>query len=158
MYSPPHAHTNPSPQDDLERLRAVYEQFLALFPLCYGYWKKFADSEARHGSTEASLAVFERGVCATPYSMDLWAHYAAAKRAHGGSVDDVRRCVLRASSVAVLLQAMETTAPCWSIDAAAVHSRPCACTLGCWLRYLPKPCLLAVAQESVHAACHARWF
>jgi pre-mRNA-processing factor 39 len=77
-------------QDDLERMRAVYEPFLAAYPLCYGYWKKYADAENRHGNVEAALAVYERGVAATPYSMDLWVQFATYKKANGGTPEEVR--------------------------------------------------------------------
>lgn len=83
------------PQNDIERLRAVYEPFLSAFPLCYGYWKKYADAEHRHGNVEVAVAVYDRGVTATPRSMDLWGHYAAYRRANAaGNPDDIRRCVL----------------------------------------------------------------
>lgn len=78
------------PQDDLERLRAVYEPFLAAYPLCYGYWKKYADAENRHGNVEAALAVYERGVAATPYSMDLWVQFATYKKGNGGTPEEIR--------------------------------------------------------------------
>lgn len=79
-------------QDDLDRLKAVYEPFLASFPLCYGYWKKYADAEARNQNIATAMHIFERGTSATPYSMDLWCHYAAFKKLNGGSPEDVRRC------------------------------------------------------------------
>ncbi|KAJ9524287.1 hypothetical protein QJQ45_008511 [Haematococcus lacustris] len=82
--------------DDLERLRAVYEPFLAAYPLCYGYWKKYADAEDRHGNVDGALQVFERGTAATPYSMDLWGHFANYKKNHGGVPDDVRGIYERA--------------------------------------------------------------
>jgi len=80
-------------QDDIERIRAVYEPFLAAFPLCYGYWKKYADAENRHSNVDGALQVYDRGVSATPHSMDLWGHYAAFKKANSGTPDDVRRQV-----------------------------------------------------------------
>ena len=80
-----------SPQDDIQRLREVYEPFLAAYPLCYGYWKKYADAEMRHQSLEGAMQAYERGVAATPYSMDLWGHYATFKKANGGSPDEVRK-------------------------------------------------------------------
>ncbi|KAG2435879.1 hypothetical protein HXX76_007074 [Chlamydomonas incerta] len=77
--------------EDAEKMRAAYDAFLAEYPLCYGYWKKYADAELRHGSAEAAAAVYERGVVATPYSADLWAHYAAFKKGlPEATPDDVR--------------------------------------------------------------------
>ncbi len=77
-------------QGDIAQLRAVYDGFLAEYPLCYGYWKKYADAEQRHSSPEASAAVFERGVAAISSSVDLWGHYAACRQAAGASADEVR--------------------------------------------------------------------
>ena len=78
-------------QGDIARIREVYDAFLAQYPLCFGYWKKFADAEARHASADAAAAVYERGVAAVPYSVDFWGHYAAFKAANGASQEDVRR-------------------------------------------------------------------
>lgn len=77
-------------QDEVDKIRTVYDSFLALYPLCYGYWKKYADAENRHQNVEGALQVYERGVAATPYSVDLWNHYATYKRTVGGTADDVR--------------------------------------------------------------------
>mmetsp|Transcript_19755 Transcript_19755/g.55127 ORF Transcript_19755/g.55127 Transcript_19755/m.55127 type:complete len:737 (+) Transcript_19755:15-2225(+) len=85
--------------DDIERIRAVYEPFLAAFPLCYGYWKKYADAEHRHGNVDAALQVYDRGVTATPHSLDLWGHYAAYRKANGGTPDDVRSVYERGVAV-----------------------------------------------------------
>ena len=79
-------------QGDIAQLRAVYDGFLAEYPLCYGYWKKYADAEQRHSSPEAAAAVFERGVAAIGHSVDLWNHYAACRQAAGASQEEVRGC------------------------------------------------------------------
>lgn len=83
-------------QGDIAQLRAVYDGFLAEYPLCYGYWKKYADAEQRHSSPEAAAAVFERGVAAISSSVDLWGHYAACRQTAGASADEVRGCARRA--------------------------------------------------------------
>lgn len=81
-------------QDDLEKLRTSYDAFLERWPLCYGYWKKYADAEHRHGSSERSINVFERGVTATPCSVDVWVHYAAYLKTDSPTAPEpVRRCV-----------------------------------------------------------------
>eukprot|EP00798_Chlamydomonas_sp_ICE-L_P021455 gene21455-28424_t len=86
--------------DEIERIRKVFEDFLKYFPLCYGYWKKYADAEGRHGKGDSSrcIAVFERGVAATPYSIDLWGHYATYKKSISDSPDEVRRIFERGLS------------------------------------------------------------
>ena len=79
-------------QDDISRLRAVLDPFLSEYPLCYGYWKKYADAESRHGNADVAEHVYERGVAAIAYSTDLWGHYAAFKQGQPeATADDVRR-------------------------------------------------------------------
>ncbi|CAN1270170.1 Pre-mRNA-processing factor 39-1 [Linum perenne] len=49
-------------QDKIPKIRGVYDAFLAEFPLCYGYWKKYADHEARLGDMDKVVEVYERAV------------------------------------------------------------------------------------------------
>ncbi|KAG3163188.1 hypothetical protein PI126_g5652 [Phytophthora idaei] len=74
-----------------EAVETTYDRFLAEFPLCFGYWNKYAQYEHRLGSrtredglgTVATLAeakqkaceVYERGVVAVRYSVDMWMKY-----------------------------------------------------------------------------------
>lgn len=37
-------------QTDIEAAREAYDAFLAHYPYCYGYWRKYADFEKRNGS------------------------------------------------------------------------------------------------------------
>ncbi|KAK3285207.1 pre-mRNA splicing factor [Cymbomonas tetramitiformis] len=60
---------------EIAKIQRVYDSFLGEFPLCYGYWKKYADQEKSAGNPEAIVSVYERGVAAIPYSVDLWVHY-----------------------------------------------------------------------------------
>lgn len=66
-----------SPPDAIALFRAVYDAFLAKFPLFFGFWKKYAHLEFTIGGTEVSEHVYERGVSAVPLSTDLWASYCA---------------------------------------------------------------------------------
>ncbi|KAG8640258.1 hypothetical protein MANES_13G040100v8 [Manihot esculenta] len=61
--------------DNILKIRKVYDTFLAEFPLCYGYWKKYADHEARVGSMDKVVEVYERAVLGVTYSVDIWLHY-----------------------------------------------------------------------------------
>ena len=79
-----------SVQGDIVKLREVYDGFLAEFPLCYGYWKKYADAEQRNGSPELATSVFERGTAAIPYSVDLWGHMCTYKIQQKASAEEVR--------------------------------------------------------------------
>ncbi len=81
------------PQNDPTRLRETYDGFLAAFPLCYGYWQKFADAEARFRGAEEAQGVYERGVVAISNSVDLWLHYCQFKQSIAAPPDTVRRCV-----------------------------------------------------------------
>ena len=77
-------------QGDLLLLRQVYDSFLAEYPLCYGYWKKYADAEDKYSSPEWAVHVYERGTAAVPYSVDLWGHFCMYKQSIGAAPDDVR--------------------------------------------------------------------
>ena len=74
----------------VEKIRAVYDAFLAEFPLCYGYWKKYADAETRLAGGAKTGEVYERGVAAVPYSVDLWTHYCAHAVGARADADHVR--------------------------------------------------------------------
>ncbi|XP_068596551.1 pre-mRNA-processing factor 39 [Brachionichthys hirsutus] len=55
--------------------RRALEAFLVRYPLCYGYWKKFADLERREGNNMKAEEVCIRGLRVIPLSVDLWIHY-----------------------------------------------------------------------------------
>ena len=84
-------------QNDIGKAREVFDQFLARFPLCYGYWSQYANAEASFG--DKAEAVWERGVTATPYSTALWLAYIDShQKGEGSSADSVRACVPRPPS------------------------------------------------------------
>lgn len=62
-------------QEVISKIEKAYDAFLAEFPLCYGYWKKYADDEAKLGSPEKVVDVYERAVKAVTYSVDMWVNY-----------------------------------------------------------------------------------
>lgn len=62
-------------QNDTERIFSVYDAFLSEFPLCYGYWKKYADHRARLGTIDKVVEVYERAVQSATYSVGLWVNY-----------------------------------------------------------------------------------
>ena len=61
------------------------------FPLCYGYWKKYTDHEARFNEPGKVEEVFERAVIAVAYSVDMWMYYATYKAKVSSDPDEVRR-------------------------------------------------------------------
>uniref|UniRef100_J3LLA6 Suppressor of forked domain-containing protein n=1 Tax=Oryza brachyantha TaxID=4533 RepID=J3LLA6_ORYBR len=62
-------------ESNILKLRKVYDAFLAEFPLCFGYWKKYADHEARLDGVTKVIEVYERAVLAVTYSVDIWYNY-----------------------------------------------------------------------------------
>ncbi|TKY62316.1 Cysteine-rich repeat secretory protein 3 [Spatholobus suberectus] len=78
-------------EDNILKIRRVYDAFLAEFPLCYGYWKKYADHEARLGSIDKVVEVYERAVQGVTYSVDMWLHYCIFAINTYGDPDTVRR-------------------------------------------------------------------
>ncbi|KAL1834866.1 hypothetical protein ACET3Z_004517 [Daucus carota] len=75
----------------ISKIRKVYDAFLAEFPLCYGYWKKYADHEERMGSSDKVIEVYERAVQGVTYSVDMWLHYCVFAINTYGDPDTVRR-------------------------------------------------------------------
>ncbi|XP_077443464.1 pre-mRNA-processing factor 39 isoform X4 [Stigmatopora argus] len=59
----------------LQAVRKSFDVFLLRYPYCYGYWKKYADIEKRHGNIHVAEEVYRRGLQAIPLSVDLWLHY-----------------------------------------------------------------------------------
>uniref|UniRef100_A0A7N0TQA8 Pre-mRNA-processing factor 39 n=1 Tax=Kalanchoe fedtschenkoi TaxID=63787 RepID=A0A7N0TQA8_KALFE len=78
-------------EDNIVKIRKVYDAFMSEFPLCYGYWKKYADHEARFGSTEKVVEVYERAVQGVTYSVDIWLHYCTFTISSFGDQETVRR-------------------------------------------------------------------
>ncbi|CDY18203.1 BnaC05g02260D [Brassica napus] len=83
-------------QDNIAKIRKVYDTFLAEFPLCYGYWKKYADHEARVGAMDKVVEVYERAVQGVTYSVDIWVHYCTFAINTYGDPDTIRRLFERA--------------------------------------------------------------
>ncbi|XP_047319841.1 pre-mRNA-processing factor 39-2-like isoform X2 [Impatiens glandulifera] len=75
----------------ISKIRRVYDAFLLEFPLCYGYWKKYADHEARFGSIDRVMEVYERAVLGVTYSVDIWLHYCTFAITTYGDPDTIRR-------------------------------------------------------------------
>ncbi|KAF5822069.1 putative tetratricopeptide-like helical domain superfamily [Helianthus annuus] len=88
--------TEKTAEDNIMKIRKVYDTFLAEFPLCYGYWKKYADHEARLGYMDKVVEVFERAVHGVTYSVDMWLHYCVFAINTYGDPDTVRRLFERA--------------------------------------------------------------
>ncbi|XP_061961590.1 pre-mRNA-processing factor 39-1-like isoform X2 [Populus nigra] len=77
--------------DKILKIRKVYDAFLGEFPLCYGYWKKYADHEARLGFVDKFVEVYERAVLGVTYSVDIWLHYCMSAISMYGDPETIRR-------------------------------------------------------------------
>ncbi|PGH28001.1 hypothetical protein AJ80_00256 [Polytolypa hystricis UAMH7299] len=88
---------NSSPQA-ITATRTAYDQFLAKFPLLFGYWKKYADLEFSIGGTEAAEMVYERGIASVTNSVDLWTNYCAFKVETSHDSDIIRELFERGAS------------------------------------------------------------
>uniref|UniRef100_A0A674AL81 PRP39 pre-mRNA processing factor 39 homolog (yeast) n=1 Tax=Salmo trutta TaxID=8032 RepID=A0A674AL81_SALTR len=62
-------------ENHLGVVREAFDAFFLRYPYCYGYWKKLADTEKKHGNAQVAEEVYRRGVHAIPLSVDLWLHY-----------------------------------------------------------------------------------
>ncbi|KAL1959709.1 hypothetical protein VTO42DRAFT_1295 [Malbranchea cinnamomea] len=88
---------NSSPQA-ITATRAVYDRFLAKFPLLFGYWKKYADLEFSIAGTEAAEMVYERGVASICNSVDLWTNYCSFKVETSHDSDIIRELFERGAN------------------------------------------------------------
>ncbi|CAG8548250.1 7190_t:CDS:10 [Ambispora leptoticha] len=82
--------TPTSPPSNISNMRMVYDQFLAKFPLCFGYWKKYADLEFVLEGAASAEKIYERGVAAIANSVDLWTQYCAFKIEHAQDEESIR--------------------------------------------------------------------
>ncbi|KAL3647698.1 hypothetical protein CASFOL_008666 [Castilleja foliolosa] len=87
-------------EGNILKFRKVYDTFLAEFPLCYGYWKKYADHEARLGSVDKVVEVYERAVQGVTYSVDMWLHYCVFAIGTYGDPETIRGLFERAVACA----------------------------------------------------------
>ena len=62
---------------DASAIREGYEGLLKEFPLCYGYWEKYARLELKENGKPAQIGIFDRGVAAVP-CVELWGLYCNA--------------------------------------------------------------------------------
>lgn len=118
----------PEDPEELQRtvlsLRSAFRGLLLEFPLCFGYWKRWADFEAKVGAASTpggsgwswGVSVFEQGLSTTslpnlvtgtaqtvlfgvPHSVDLWIFYVSFLISHQAPVEQIRAVFLRASHI-----------------------------------------------------------
>ncbi|CAN7026976.1 hypothetical protein IGI04_025134 [Brassica rapa subsp. trilocularis] len=61
--------------DDTEKLCLVYDAFLLEYPLCHGYWRKYAYHKIQLCTLDDAVDVFERAIQAYTYSVAVWLDY-----------------------------------------------------------------------------------
>ncbi|KAJ5748737.1 uncharacterized protein N7511_010433 [Penicillium nucicola] len=88
---------NSNPQA-ITTVRAIYDRFLAKFPLLFGYWKKYADLEFSITGTEAAEMVYERGIASISPSVDLWTNFCSFKAETSHDADVIRELFERGAS------------------------------------------------------------
>ncbi|XP_051730209.1 pre-mRNA-processing factor 39 [Ctenopharyngodon idella] len=77
--------------------RKAFDAFFLHYPYCYGYWKKYADIERKHGYIQMADEVYRRGLQAIPLSVDLWLHYITFLRENQDTSDGEAENRIRAS-------------------------------------------------------------
>ncbi|XP_051908384.1 pre-mRNA-processing factor 39 isoform X2 [Hippocampus zosterae] len=81
----------------LQAVRKSFDVFLLRYPYCYGYWKKYADIEKRHGYIHVAEEVYRRGLQAIPLSVDLWLHYMTYIKENSDTTDPETEGRIRAA-------------------------------------------------------------
>ena len=96
-----------------ERVAPTFESFLAKFPLCFGYWCKYADLQRRLGEAgsvdaaeaqEKAATIYDRALEAVPLSVELWKAYTAHVKATtaGQASDQLRAAAFGVAALALL--------------------------------------------------------
>ncbi|EGC40169.1 hypothetical protein DICPUDRAFT_25624, partial [Dictyostelium purpureum] len=85
--------------NDIEKIRKVYSEFLNEFPLCFLYWKRYADHEYAHNNAPKAIQVFEEAVKAVSHSVDIWLNYVTHLIDKSHPVDQIREVFKRGSKI-----------------------------------------------------------
>ncbi|KAJ1426198.1 Tetratricopeptide-like helical domain superfamily [Sesbania bispinosa] len=84
--------------DDMEKICLVYDHFLSKFPLCHGYWRKYAAHMTHLCTMDKVVEVFEQAVLAATYSVGMWVDYCSFAMSAFEDPSDIRRLFKRAIS------------------------------------------------------------
>ncbi|RDX60122.1 prp39, partial [Mucuna pruriens] len=84
--------------DDVEKICLVYNHFLSKFPLCHGYWRKYAAHMTCLCTTDKVVEVFEKAVLAATYSVGMWVDYCSFGMSAFEDPSDIRRLFKRGIS------------------------------------------------------------
>ncbi|XP_047168631.1 pre-mRNA-processing factor 39-2 isoform X2 [Vigna umbellata] len=83
---------------DVDKICLVYNNFLSKFPLCHGYWRKYAAHMTCISTTDKVVEVFEKAVLAATYSVGVWFDYCSFGMSAFEDPSDIRRLFTRAIS------------------------------------------------------------
>jgi len=87
-------------EESIDEIRKAYNTFLSEFPLCYVYWKKFADHELSKGNPANVIDIYERALSnAIPHSVDLWTHYCSYVAEKSDNLDEIRKLFERGLNI-----------------------------------------------------------
>ncbi|PSS02958.1 Pre-mRNA-processing factor like [Actinidia chinensis var. chinensis] len=84
--------------ENIERICSVYDSFLSEFPLCHGYWRKYAAHKAHLCTLDKVVEIFERAVQSATYCVGVWVEYCSFGMLAYKDPSDVRRLFKRALS------------------------------------------------------------
>ncbi|KEH20704.1 Pre-mRNA-processing factor 39, putative [Medicago truncatula] len=84
--------------DNVEKICVVYKHFLSEFPLCHGYWRKYAAHMTQLSTMDKVVEVFEQAVSAATYSVGMWVDYCSFGMSSFEDASDIRRLFKRAIS------------------------------------------------------------
>ncbi|KAL5577132.1 hypothetical protein UlMin_018831 [Ulmus minor] len=84
--------------DNMEKICLVYDSFLSEFPLCHGYWRRYADHHRRLCGPDKVIEIFERAVQSVTYSVSLWVDYCNFSISAFEDLSDIQRLFKRGIS------------------------------------------------------------
>ncbi|XP_059669215.1 pre-mRNA-processing factor 39-2 isoform X2 [Cornus florida] len=84
--------------DNIETICLAYDSFLSKFPLCHGYWRKYANHKIRLCTVDKVVKIFERAVESATYSVGVWVDYCSFGMSVFEDPFDVRRLFKRGMS------------------------------------------------------------
>ncbi|CAL5411669.1 unnamed protein product [Camellia sinensis] len=84
--------------DNIEKICSVYDSFLSEYPLCHGYWRKYAAHKAHLCMVDKVGEIFERAVQSATYCVGIWVEYCSFSMSAYEDPSDVRRLFKRAMS------------------------------------------------------------
>ncbi|RKP07227.1 hypothetical protein THASP1DRAFT_11406, partial [Thamnocephalis sphaerospora] len=102
-----------APPENVRHVSEAFDAFLAKYPLCYGYWRKYAELAAITRGAAGAEEVLARSVQAMPNAIELWMAYCAHVIKHDARNEDRIRSLFEQGASAVGLDFMSH--PFWDL-------------------------------------------